>query len=346
VNRALQCSASVIGLTALMLGEGGSFARDKAASSEVPSRNFEFTYQVHVPAATAAASPLQVWIPLPKTDAYQTISDLKVESSVAYKVETEREYGNRLAYFEVPATQQKSAFDITLQFTTVRREHRVDLSDPSPSANSASTASLQLARYLQPDHLVPTDGMIGALAKQETEGTTTQLEKAHKIYEYVVSTMRYDKTGEGWGHGDAIFACTAKRGNCTDFHSLFIGMARASNIPAKFEIGFPLPEGKSTGDISGYHCWAEFYLKGVGWVPVDASEAWKNPAKREYFFGAHDVNRVMFTTGRDIRLSPAQHGDPVNYLVYPYAEQDGKPYAQLQSHFAFRDLNADAPGKN
>jgi hypothetical protein len=152
--------------------------------------------------------------------------------------------------------------------------------------------------------------------------------------------MRYDKTGEGWGRGDAVWACTSKRGNCTDFHSLFIGMMRSSGIPARFEIGFPLPEGKTEGDIAGYHCWAEFYLDGIGWVPVDVSEAWKNPAKRDFFFGAHCTNRVFFTYGRDIRLSPDQKGDPLNYFIYPYAETNGQPQKNLQTHFSFRDVSA------
>jgi transglutaminase-like putative cysteine protease len=120
-------------------------------------------------------------------------------------------------------------------------------------------------------------------------------------------------------------------------------MMRSSNIPARFEIGFPLPESKTEAEIPGYHCWAEFYLQGTGWVPVDASEASKNPAKREYFFGAHDDNRVLFTYGRDIRLSPFQQGDPLNYFIYPYAELDGKPFSGLQSRFSFRDLPAAAP---
>ncbi len=208
------------------------------------------------------------------------------------------------------------------------------------------SANTELERYLQPDKLVPLNGVIADLAKEHTAGDTSQLAKARHIYDYVVATMRYDKSGEGWGRGDAIWACSSKRGNCTDFHSLLIGMMRASGIPARFEIGFPLPEGKNEGDIPGYHCWAEFYLDGVGWVPVDASEAWKNPAKRDYFFGAHDVNRVFFTYGRDLRLSPEQKGDPLNYFVYPYAELNGKPLSGLQTHFAFHDVSASSTSGN
>ena len=62
---------------------------------------------------------------------------------------------------------------------------------------------------------------------------------------------------------------------------------------------------------------------GLVGVPVDASEAAKDPSRREYFFGAHDEHRVEFTRGRDIRLEPAQQGEPLNYFVYPYAATTG-----------------------
>jgi transglutaminase-like putative cysteine protease len=69
------------------------------------------------------------------------------------------------------------------------------------------------------------------------------------------------------------------------------------------------------GEIPGYHCWSEFYVDGIGWIPVDASEAFKNPAKKDYFFGALVVNRAVFTYERDIRLSADQKGDslPTDY---------------------------------
>ena len=96
--------------------------------------------------------------------------------------------------------------------------------------------------------------------------------------------MKYDKTGTGWGRGDTLWACDSKRRNCTDFHSLFMSMARSQGIPARFEIGFPIPAAKTSGEIPGYHCWSEFYLNRKGWVPVDISEAWKNQAKKDYYF--------------------------------------------------------------
>ena len=326
---------------ALLLHSKSPSAR--AVDPSESQRSFSFTYQVHVP-ADAGAKSSHLWIPLPQNDAFQSVSNLKIESSVPHTEGRDPEYQNRFAVFAPTAAQAAAGYDVTLLFNATRREHSVNMHSPALQSASAAPAAASPAndplmkRYLEPDKLVPLNGTIAELSRQQTAGDTTQLQKARHIYDYVVATMRYDKTGEGWGRGDAVWACTSKHGNCTDFHSLFIGMMRSAGIPARFEIGFPLPEGKSEGDISGYHCWAEFYLNGIGGIPVDASEAWKNPAKRDYFFGAHDDNRVFFTYGRDLVLSPDQKGPALNYFIYPYAESDGQPVKGLTTHFAFRDL--------
>ena len=188
--------------------------------------------------------------------------------------------------------------------------------------------------------VVPMTGRPAELAEQETKGVTVPLQKAHAIYEYVFRTMRYDKSGTGWGRGDTLWACDAKRGNCTDFHSLFASMARSQGIPVRFAIGFPLPATKHEGGIPGYHCWADFFVENA-WVPVDISEAWKDQSKKDYFFGAHDENRIQFSVGRDVRLNPAQAGEPLNYFVYPYVESDGKKYENVSNDFSFADATME-----
>jgi transglutaminase-like putative cysteine protease len=331
-------------LFALLLAVGRVPQAKTASRSDSPvepaSRSFEFTYQVHFPATANPGGAVRIWLPLPQDDGYQNVHSLHIDSPVKYAQLEDREYKNRIALFKPTPQQAAAGFDVTVRFVATRREHKVALNEVALKSSSALPGDPMLQRYLEPDQLVPLNGTIAELAKEHTSPDMTPLQKGRSIYEYVVATMRYDKSGEGWGHGDAVWACTSKRGNCTDFHSLFIGMMRASGVPARFEIGFPLPEGKSEGDIAGYHCWAEFYVSGIGWIPVDASEAWKNPAKHDYFFGAHDVNRVFFTYGRDLRLSPEQKGAPLNYFIYPYAEANGQPVKDLQTHFSFRDVGA------
>jgi transglutaminase-like putative cysteine protease len=306
-----------------------------SSNATAPLRKFEFTYVAKIPALPADAKVSRIWIPLPQSDRYQTIRNLKIEAPFAYTERKDPEYGNEYLYVEVPASKIAQPADVRVTFDVTRREHRVAL-EPRPASTPSRMSPADLQRYLQPDRLIPLQGVIGQLSAQETQGLQDPLAKARAIYNYVIATMRYDKSGTGWGNGDAVWACTAKRGNCTDFHSLFIGMMRAAGIPARFEIGFPLPEDQHDGAIPGYHCWAEFYVEPYGWIPVDASEAWKHPDKKDYFFGAHDDNRVQLTVGRDIRLDPPQQGQPLNYFVYPYAELDGKPLP-LKSQFSFQD---------
>jgi transglutaminase-like putative cysteine protease len=281
---------------------------------------------------------VRIWIPLAHSDAFQEVKVTSKSGDLPLKQVRQPDYGNEVLYAET-AKADKSEYKFSIDYDVVRREHVV-LVDGKPvgGAPSVKEPHVELARFLQPDRLVPVTGVPAQLAAQETKGATTQLEKAKDIYEYVFRTMKYDKTGTGWGHGDTLWACDSKHGNCTDFHSVFISMARAEGIPARFQIGFPLPADKHSAEIPGYPCWAEFYLDQVGWVPVDISEAWKHQEKHDYFFGAHDVNRVQFTQGRDLKLAPAQDGPPLNYFVYPYVEIGGKEYSNVSIAFSFEDV--------
>ena len=83
-------------------------------------------------------------------------------------------------------------------------------------------------------------------------------------------------------------------------------------------------------------------MNAYGWVPVDASEAWKDPSRRDYFFGAHDANRVQFSVGRDVTLTPPQSGPALNFFIYPYVEVDGKPFTQVTKKFSFRDVTSSS----
>jgi transglutaminase-like putative cysteine protease len=253
------------------------------------------------------------------------------------KKEREREYGNALLY-ATTANADKPEYKFRVKYEVERRENAaLKTSAKKPDARANST---QLDRFLQADKLVPVTGLPAQLAAKEVQGRTDDLDRARALYDYVFNNMKYDKSGTGWGRGDTLWACDSKHGNCTDFHSLFISMARSQGIPARFEIGFSVPEGKPSAEVAGYHCWSEFYLKDRGWIPVDISEAWKHPEKKDYFFGAHDANRVQFSMGRDLQLTPAQDGDSLNYFVYPYVEMDGKAYSNVSLNFSFADEGA------
>ncbi|MGB9071780.1 MAG: transglutaminase-like domain-containing protein [Terriglobales bacterium] len=302
-------------------------------------RHFNFYYTFTVK-NVSPGERLRVWIPLAHSDAYQDVKVTSQRGDLPLKQVRQPEYGNEVLYAG-SAKANKQEYKFSVDYDVVRHEHAVLVNGKLASdARGEPTTRVQLARFLEPERLVPITGVPAKIAAEQTKGATTPLERAKDIYEYVFRTMKYDKSGSGWGRGDTLWACDSKRGNCTDFHSVFIAMARSQKIPARFQIGFPIPSDKSSAEIAGYHCWAEFYLDSTGWVPVDISEAWKHPEQHDYFFGAHDVNRVQFTEGRDLKLAPAQDGGPLNYFVYPYVEAGGKEYANVSIAFSFEDADA------
>ncbi len=316
------------------------FALTIAASAQ-DSRHFTFHYSFTVRNLTTGKK-VRIWIPAAQSDSSQEVKLVSAAGDLPLKKTTESKYGNQIYYAETNSPSAELHFDV--EYDVIRHE-RVALAQTGPHVIVASLSSGERQRDLQPDDLVPITGLPADLAAKVTQGRSQPLDKAHAIYDYVFTTMRYDKTGAGWGRGDVLYACDAKKGNCTDFHSLFIAMARSQGIPARFEIGFPLPPDKHSAEIAGYHCWSDFYVDGKGWIPVDISEAWKHPEKRDYFFGSHDVNRMQFSIGRDLRLTPPQEGKALNYFVYPYVEVNGQEYSNVALAFSFSDAGATVAQK-
>lgn len=302
-----------------------------AASS---SKTFDATYTATIANVPAGLKDLNVWIPLPQSRGWQQVSNVAIDAPFELRRHREKEFGNDYAFATVP---NPPAGDLTVRvrFSAVREE----ASSSHPAEKVASRAQIQ--RALRPDRLVTLSPRVRNIANELTKGITDPFEQAHAIFNYLVVTMRYDKTIPGWGQGDTERACDVKAGNCTDFHSLFISLARARGIPARFVIGFPLTA--ADGNVKGYHCWAEFYVKGKGWIPVDASDASKlqDPSAQQYLFGNLDANRVQFTIGRDLLLSP-RTSNRLNYFIYPRAEANGKTIGDPSISLQFREVAKQA----
>jgi transglutaminase-like putative cysteine protease len=293
------------------------------------SRKFRFTYGVTInglePGKTA-----RIWLPRAVSSDEQEISDVTVDVPGDVKETKDRAHGNSLIYFEGCADDAGN-IPAKVQYTVLRREVRKD-SGERATPEEAKT-------FLAASAFVPVDGsMLAAVFERNAPDASDQMSAGEALYNAVDARMKYDKPKDKpWGRGDAKWACDSRFGNCTDFHSLFISVARDMKIPAKFEIGFPIPTERGEGEVGGYHCWAKF-LAGKRWVAVDISEADKQPAMKSYYFGNLTPDRVTFTTGRDLLLDPPQKAGPVNFLVYPYVEVDGRPHTKFTKQFRYEDV--------
>jgi len=311
----------LIGLALLLVAASASRAADEPGIVK-GFDDFEFVYRVKLPEIKGDA---RLWIPLAKTDAFQTVTREEISIPIKWEKIQDRDYGNDICVLHPqPADSGKT---IELRYRVIRKEK---------SAYPAKGEDP--ARFLRPEKLVPVNETFKTLAEQATVGKKDDLERAKALYDHVLGRMRYDKSGTGWGRGDAVYACDAKTGNCSDFHAYFIALARSISIPARFAIGATIPADKNEGAIEGYHCWAEFFADGR-WVPVDISEAWKNPKLADYYFGHNPANRFELTKGRDLIVDPAPSSGPINFLAYPLLEMDGN-VVKPETSFTFRRTRA------
>jgi len=334
-----------IALLGLLLAACGAGPWDKplsqprlVAQTRRPTRTFHIRYEAYL-RNVPTDQQLRLWIPLPSDDPAQQINNLVVKGlpdELPFIFTREKTYGNKLLYIE--GRPRSSNFTVTVEYDVSRFEYRTDRQVFSADGELEDG---QFARYLKASRLVVVNDRIRKLAAALSQGKTTRLDQARAFYEHIVKEMSYGKPAElPWGRGDTMFACDAKIGNCTDFHSYFISLCRAAGIPARFQIGLfgkygaKQPLEYKTG---GYHCWAEFHVAGKGWVPVDISEAdkqfSKGTAASDIYFGYHTDNRVTLSIGRDLVLTPAQQGAPLNYLIHPYAEVGGKPFKVAKQGF-------------
>jgi len=276
---------------------------------------------------------VDIYLPLPTGHNGQRILVQSLQSSVPGESGLEPVYGNSFYHLHRPA-DSSTPLSATLIWTVAR--------DVVTASGPGELSPEQREQYLAPNSLVPVGNAVlePILAEiHQMRANESAAATARAIYDWVVNNVEYKKVGTGWGNGDTFWACNERYGNCTDFHALFISLARTEGIPARFEIGFPIPPDSEAGEIGGYHCWVQFYLPERGWVPIDASEAAKHPQQREQLYGSQPADRIHFSTGRDLVLSEGSVGAPLNYFIYPYVEVGGKPWqGKVGTRFWFTEM--------
>ena len=317
------------------------------AESAMPVRwrTFELTTRVEVLTTSGAT---RVWLPaafIGETPYQRTLANrFHAEGGTAKMVESNAD-GLGIVAAEFPAGVKPV---VTLNSRIATRDYAVDLSAPGkgPKADSA-----ELRYYLRPTKLLPTGGIVKATAAEITSGAHTDIEKARAIYEWIVENTFRDPKTRGCGVGDIRFMLESKDfgGKCADLNSLYVGLARASGLPArdaygirvaKSELGYKSLGAASENITKAQHCRAEVHLSGYGWVPVDPADVRKVALEeppgnrpldddmvkkaRTRLFGSWEMNWIAYNSAHDVAL-PGSSGAPVGFLMYPQAETaDGR----------------------
>ncbi len=103
-----------------------------SSATNAPRRSFTFTYVTRIPALPEDAKISRIWIPLPQSDRYQTIGNMKIETPFAFTKHRDPEYGNAYVYLHVPVAKvtepaevRVSRCDDTRSGRRAFRSHRI-----------------------------------------------------------------------------------------------------------------------------------------------------------------------------------------------------------------------------
>ena len=326
----------------------GSFTHSAATRAAAPAapwangtewKMYEITHRVEVPAADG---PALAWIPLPSvvTD-YSRPMGNEWSGNVTMQLLRDARFGSTtMLHAQMPAASNPRWVEVTSRVLT--RDRAVDL---TRAQRFEPVGREELAEYLRPTELLPTDGIVRATAMKAVGKAKSDVDKARAIYEWIVDNTFRDPKTRGCGQGDikGMLETGNLSGKCADLNALFVGMARAVDVPARDVYGLRMNPSQwgyrsmsATGNVTrAQHCRAEFYSASHGWVPVDPADVRKvileeppgnlqvaDPKvklAREKLFGAWEMNWLAYNYSHDIKL-PNSKGAALGFLMYPQVE--------------------------
>jgi transglutaminase-like putative cysteine protease len=301
-------------------------------------RTFEITTRVDIAKPQGAT---KVWLPIPSVNSdWQQSMESSFASNGKANVMADTQYGARMLYVEFAAAELAPYVELTSRIQT---QNRGLSAQTGQAAESADT----LRFWTQPTALHPIDGIVRKTALEATRGAKTDVEKAQKLYDWIVANTFREPKVRGCGEGDikTMLETGNLGGKCADLNALFVGLCRAAGLPARDVYGLRVAPsafgyrelGGNSASLKGaQHCRAEVYLKGYGWVAMDPADVakvmrqetpeWiKSPQHalvapvNKGLFGGWEGNWMAYNVASDVSL-PNAAGAKLGFFMYPVAE--------------------------
>jgi transglutaminase-like putative cysteine protease len=153
--------------------------------------------------------------------------------------------------------------------------------------------------YTMPSRLIPSDNeLVIAQAAAIVGNEQNPYERARRIYEWLIREAGIQARPL---NSNVVEALEKRENDAYTAVLLFCALARAANIPVIPVAGVLINRYQQ----ASRHYWAEFWIDGFGWVPVDpALGAGAAPSGFDfranyaaYYFGNLDNQRIAFSRG-------------------------------------------------
>jgi transglutaminase-like putative cysteine protease len=268
----------------------------------------------------------QVWMPVPRRWDGNGVSDVSaVQISPPPSDRYQESNGVEIAYWDNPA-RTRQTFKVSCEAEISLIEYGVSETRPWPPYDTQSdlyrknTASSPWVQVDDPEIMNQAAAIVG------TEQNPYR--KAKLIHQWVRGHISGPLTNQD--PEDALSVLHNRYGGCGGHSNLFVGLCRASGIPARNVAGIHNPDGlylESGSWAEGTlhtHVWAEVFLPGYGWIQDEPTN--------DNTFGRILDPRLVTSKGNDIVLghgnSCQDHNDPYGVLSWFHI-----PYAPCQNAY-------------
>jgi hypothetical protein len=281
---------------------------------------------------------LQVWLPIPPSDASQELSRSELSTfplQVKPQIAAEKTYGNQFAYFEFDSPQGAQIIKHRFQIKVWELHWYVESAKVLP----VKTWPASFDRYRQSDsQAVVVDERFRRLLDEIVPTKQQPFQDFGGVMQWVQTHFEYDHHDASL-RASAEHAFTKRRGHCSDYHSFCASLGRALGVPTRVTYGI-----NTFPKNSPSHCKLEAFLPPYGWVSFDVSETQRliaeihnakelstaqqttltQIAQTRLMRGFRDNTWFLQTRGTDYELAPpASKRVPV--VRTAYIEADGVP---------------------
>jgi hypothetical protein len=266
-------------------------------------RSYSLSYSVSLTNVRASGpNELDLWVPRPLESASQRVARILAQDPPPfvpdYRGAALYQFKNLTTGGDVAVAQS-----YLVQVWGVETE-----ADPDEIHKPDDPPALYTA-YTAADELVPADAPeVQALSKKITQGEKNPWRIAHLVYEYLVKNVVWSDSPV---ERKPVQALTQKKADSTSYALASAALLRASGVPALPVKGYLVDSSRK----AVRHAWVEFYIYGLGWVPMDPIlGAGASPGgiavsfdDRSRYFGNLDDHHLVFSRGNAVfaPMSPA-----------------------------------------
>ncbi|MDR2070685.1 MAG: IPT/TIG domain-containing protein [Treponema sp.] len=256
-------------------------------------RIYALSYSVDIRVQEASSSnTLYLWVPQPVTSASQRNPEI-----LSRNVEPYIENYQGVSLYRLRDLKADSGAGIALSYSVEVYAVETSL---NPSQIRIPRQDSMAAVYASSSSLIPSeDSEIKRQSQAITGREQNPYLKAQRIYEWLLKegNIQWDAL-----NGNARDALLKKQADPYMAALLFCALARAGGVPAQPAAGVLVDKSQN----AFRHFWAEFWIDGAGWIPVDpALGAGAVPSSfnlrqdhKTYYFGSLDNQRVAFSRGQ------------------------------------------------